>query len=90
MVYINNNANDGGGKNMVDERKIKGISFTSEYQNEYDKLIKEGNASQLVCELLREHYSSKYNMSELECDIKHLRTDVNYIKRKLENSCISG
>ncbi|HSQ88720.1 hypothetical protein [Romboutsia sp.] len=70
---------------MVEGRRVKGISFTEEYENEYNRLIKEGNASQLVCELLRDHYNSKYGMAELECDIKYLRTDISYIKRKLEN-----
>lgn len=69
---------------MTEGRKVKGVSFTEEYEEEYNKLLKEGNSSKLICELLRSHYQEKYGSSELECDIKHLRTDMSYIKRKLE------
>jgi cytoplasmic iron level regulating protein YaaA (DUF328/UPF0246 family) len=69
---------------MTEGRKLKGVSFTEEYEEEYNKLLKESNASKLICELLRNHYQKTYGSSELECDIKHLRTDISYIKRKLE------
>ena len=69
---------------MTEGRKVKGVSFTEEYEEEYLKLLKEANSSKLICELLRSHYQEKYGSSELECDIKHLRTDISYIKRKLE------
>jgi hypothetical protein len=84
LVYCNANTNDVGGIYMSDDRKVKGVSFTKEYEEEYNKLVKEANSSKLICELLRSHYQKKYGDSELECDIKHLRTDISYIKRKLE------
>ena len=69
---------------MTEGRKVKGVVIYRRIRRRILKLVKEGNSSKLICELLRSHYQEKYGSSELECDIKHLRTDISYIKRKLE------
>jgi len=40
---------------MSDSIKVKAISFTAEYKEEYAFLKKQGNASRLVCELVRQY-----------------------------------
>lgn len=67
------------------DRQIKAISFTEEYQNEYNKLLKEGNASLLICELVRDHYNRNYGISDIGKDLKIIKKDLRYIKRKLED-----
>ena len=55
-------------------RNIKAISFTDEYTNEFIKLNKEGNASLLVCELLREHYkTNQYDFKGIKRDLEHIK-----------------
>lgn len=67
------------------DRQIKAISFTEEYKSEYDKLLKEGNASLLICELVRDHYNKRYGLKDIEKDLKYIKTDLRYLKRKLED-----
>ncbi len=40
---------------MSDDIKFKMISFKKEYHAEYEFLIRQGNASRLVCELVRQY-----------------------------------
>ena len=55
-------------------RNIKAISFTDEYTNEFIKLNKEGNASLLVCELLRDHYkTNQYDFKSVKRDLEHIK-----------------
>ena len=55
-------------------RNIKAISFTDEYTNEFIKLNKEGNASLLVCELLKEHYKiNQYDFKGIKRDLEHIK-----------------
>ena len=66
-------------------RNIKAISFTDEYTNEFIKLNKEGNASLLVCELLREHYrANQYDFRGVKRDLEHIKVILNDIVTMLE------
>ena len=68
-------------------RSVKGISFTEEYSNEYMQLQKESNASQLVCELLRDHYSHEdYTLRSVKRDLTHIREILGDIMQVLEVS----
>lgn len=64
----------------------KAISFTDEYTDEFIKLNKEGNASLLVCELLRDHYQEAYNFREVKRDMVHIREILKDIAQVLEVS----
>ena len=65
-------------------RMTKAISFTEEYTNEYLMLQKEGNASLLVCELLRDHYKENYGFKEAERDLAHIKVILKDIMQYLE------
>ena len=67
-------------------RMTKAISFTEEYTNEYLRLQKEGNASLLVCELLRAHYNESYGFKEAERDLAHIKVILKDIMQYLEVS----
>lgn len=67
-------------------RMTKAISFTEEYTTEYLMLQKEGNASLLVCELLREHYKENYGFKETERDLAHIKHILKDIIQYLEVS----
>lgn len=65
------------------ERTRIWINFSKEYKKEYDKAIKEGNVSRLVCELLRSYYKEN-DKSENE-----LQNKIDEIYGML-NSIING
>ena len=65
-------------------RMTKAISFTEEYANEYLMLQKEGNASLLVCELLRDYYKENYGFKETERDLAHIKHILKDIIQYLE------
>lgn len=66
-------------------RNVKGISFTEEYSNEYMQLQKESNASQLICELLRDHYKHEdYNLRCVKRDLTHIKEILKDIMQTLE------
>ena len=66
-------------------RQVKGISFSEEYMHEYLLLQRENNASQLVCELLRDHYKHEdYNLRCVKRDLTHIREMLNDIMQILE------
>lgn len=66
-------------------RQVKGISFSDEYMQEYLMLQREHNASQLICELLREHYShNDYNLRCVKRDLTHIKEILNDIVQMLE------
>lgn len=68
-------------------RQVKGISFSDEYMQEYLMLQREHNASQLICELLREHYShNDYNLRSVKRDLTHIREILGDIMQVLEVS----
>ena len=64
-------------------RETKGISFTNEYREELNKLNNEENGSKLVCKLLREHYSDKYSISNVEDDMVHIKEVLEDIRKRL-------
>lgn len=66
-------------------RQVKGISFSEEYMHEYLLLQRENNASQLVCELLRDHYKHEdYNLRCVKRDLTHIREILKDIMQVLE------
>ena len=66
-------------------RNIKAISFTDEYTNEFIKLNKEGNASLLVCELLKEHYKiNQYDFKGIKRDLEHIKLILDDLVTMLE------
>lgn len=67
-------------------RTIKGISFSDEYMKEYIQLSKESNASQLICELLRDHYFDTYSMSDIKRDMTYIKSMLADIMQYLEVS----
>lgn len=68
------------------------INFSKEYKEEYDKLIKEDNASKLVCKLLREYYNGKSiendKISEIYNMIKNINTKDIEIEEEKEDDFI--
>ncbi|MGL5765618.1 MAG: hypothetical protein ACRCX8_08260 [Sarcina sp.] len=72
--------------NMSD-RMIKGISFTNDYIEEYRKLSSESNSSQLVCELLKNHYDDDiYTSRDIKRDMTHIKLILSDIMQVLEVS----
>lgn len=68
-------------------RQVKGISFSDEYMHEYLLLQRENNASQLVCELLRDHYKHEdYTLRSVKRDLTHIREILGDIMQVLEVS----
>ena len=66
-------------------RQVKGISFSEEYMHEYLLLQRENNASQLVCELLRDHYKHEdYNLRCVKRDLTHIKEILKDIMQTLE------
>nr|DAE54197.1 MAG TPA: hypothetical protein [Caudoviricetes sp.] len=66
-------------------RQVKGISFSDEYMNEYLLLQRENNASQLICELLRDHYKHEdYNLRCVKRDLTHIKEILKDIMQTLE------
>lgn len=66
-------------------RQVKGISFSDEYMNEYLLLQRENNASQLICELLRDHYKHEdYNLRCVKRDLTHIKEILKDIMQVLE------
>ena len=66
-------------------RQVKGISFSDEYMHEYLLLQRENNASQLICELLRDHYKHEdYNLRCVKRDLTHIREILKDIMQVLE------
>lgn len=66
-------------------RQVKGISFSDEYMHEYLLLQRENNASQLICELLREHYKHEdYNLRCVKRDLTHIKEILKDIMQVLE------
>lgn len=66
-------------------RQVKGISFSDEYMHEYLLLQRENNASQLICELLRDHYKHEdYNLRCVKRDLTHIKEILKDIMQTLE------
>lgn len=66
-------------------RQVKGISFSDEYMHEYLLLQRENNASQLICELLRDHYKHEdYNLRCVKRDLTHIKEILKDIMQVLE------
>lgn len=66
-------------------RQVKGISFSEEYMHEYLLLQRENNASQLICELLRDHYKHEdYNLRCVKRDLTHIKEILKDIMQTLE------
>lgn len=66
-------------------RQVKGISFSEEYMHEYLLLQRENNASQLICELLRDHYKHEdYNLRCVKRDLTHIKEILKDIMQVLE------
>lgn len=66
-------------------RQVKGISFSDEYMREYLLLQRENNASQLICELLRDHYKHEdYNLRCVKRDLTHIKEILKDIMQTLE------
>ena len=66
-------------------RQVKGISFSEEYMHEYLLLQRENNASQLVCELLRDYYKHEdYNLRCVKRDLTHIKEILKDIMQTLE------
>lgn len=55
------------------------ISFSKKYENEYELLLKEPNASELVCELLKKHYEGDVTNKDIMKRIEEL-INTNNIK----------
>lgn len=81
MAYMRNSDED--------TRSVKGISFTNEYREEYEKLCNERNGSRLVCKLLREYYNkldpSIYDMRKLGEDMESIKDVLERILEGLGN-----
>lgn len=66
-------------------RQVKGISFSEEYMHEYLLLQRENNASQLICELLRDYYKHEdYNLRCVKRDLTHIKEILKDIMQTLE------
>lgn len=66
-------------------RQVKGISFSEEYMHEYLLLQRENNASQLICELLRNYYKHEdYNLRCVKRDLTHIKEILKDIMQTLE------
>ena len=66
-------------------RQVKGISFSEEYMHEYLLLQRENNASQLICELLRNYYKHEdYNLRCVKRDLTHIKEILKDIMQVLE------
>lgn len=48
------------------------VSFSKKYEHEYDLLLKEPNASELICELLRKHYEGDVTNRDIMKRIEEL------------------
>jgi hypothetical protein len=71
---------------MADKNLTKTISFPSEYEKEYQYLVKQDNASRYVCKLIREDMEGKKNLKELIKEtVEEVLKDKNYNVSKQED-----
>lgn len=73
---------------VVNGKKVITISFSKEFEQEYDYLVKIPNKSKYICEAVREYKkTNKYQSNEeLMNIIKNLTSDINQLKNSTGNT----
>lgn len=55
------------------------ISFSKKYSREYELILKENNASELICELLKKHYEGDITNKDIMNRINELFSNLSNI-----------
>lgn len=60
------------------------ISFSKKYSREYELILKENNASELICELLKKHYEGDITNKDIMNRINELFSNLSNININID------
>lgn len=61
------------------------VNFSKQYTNEYNLIMQEKNASELICKLLRKHYTGDVTNKDILNRIDELFDKLNGVKVEIED-----
>ncbi len=71
-------------KNLANRNRIS-VNFSKQYTNEYHLIMQEKNASELICQLLRKHYTGDVTNADIFNKIDELLHKINGVKIEIED-----